>query len=137
MKKVQFIVYLLWLATITASCGVKVENNPEKIAATVIKLFQAEKFESMKDYCSDEGAMYVDGFARTFKETSLEQGLAQKGKTVHKLVKAAFVEAGAVNIYENKANVKYRFKYDENDSWRALVMKFRKQSGKWKIVEFK
>ena len=137
MKKIQLAICLIYLAFISISCSAKVENNPEKIAATVIKLFQAEKFEAMKEYCSDEGTMYVDGFARTFKETSLEQGLAQKGKTVHKLVKAAFVEAGAVNIYQDKADVKYRFRYDENDSWRALVMKFEKRDGNWKIIEFR
>lgn len=137
MNKILWGVCLLFLAALATSCGSKVENNPEKIAATVIKHLQAEEFENMKDYCSDEGSMYVDGFASTFKGTPLEKGLQQVGKTIFKLVKAKYVEPGAVDMYENKANVKYRFKYDDNDSWRALVMKFEKVDGKWKIVEFK
>lgn len=137
MKKILLMMCICLTAYITVSCSTKAENNPEKITAAVIKHLQAEEFDKMKAYCSDEGAMFVDGFARTFRGTPLEKGLLQKGKTIFKIVKAKYVEPGAVNMYENKADVKYRFKYDDGDSWRAMVMKFEKREGNWKIVEFK
>ncbi len=137
MKKVLFGISFFWLVTINISCNTKVENNPEKIAAVVIENLRSEEFDKMKVHCSDEGAMYVDGFVQMLKGIPWEKGLAQKGKTIHKLIKSKDVEPGDINVNENNADIKYRFRYDDSSSWQSLKMEFEKQDGIWKIVEFK